>query len=257
MKKRNNIYKGLIEIAIILLFVVMLILIAKQNKKKRIENIDKNDLYSDISNDELDNNDENEIMELSQKDYNFVKNNMKNIKCEDLLSNDGNLYVKVHSENTYSNVKVYITYYVENDDVIYMNDSRIMLLEKNKDILLDLGKKPENSKKHVITFIPDKNNEYKSISDKIDVNLDEKNKEIVLKNNSNYDCNHLDGYVILYNSDNAIIDTIRFSDYKLKKGKEDFKSYYLDFEKIQDYHHYEINLTSAYVDVSDYEEWIR
>ena len=59
MKKRNNIYKGLIEIAIILLFVVMLILIAKQNKKKRIENIDKNDLYSDISNDELDNNDEN------------------------------------------------------------------------------------------------------------------------------------------------------------------------------------------------------
>ena len=75
MKKRNNIYKGLIEIAIILLFVVMLILIAKQNKKKRIENIDKNDLYSDISNDELDNNDENEIMELSQKYYNFVKNN--------------------------------------------------------------------------------------------------------------------------------------------------------------------------------------
>ena len=80
MKKRNNIYKGLIEIAIILLFVVMLILIAKQNKKKRIENIDKNDLYSDISNDELDNNDENDKRSENARElYAYLYNNKEGL----------------------------------------------------------------------------------------------------------------------------------------------------------------------------------
>ncbi len=197
---------------------------------------------------------EQEEQKKKEEEANRLKEFQKNIEVEDMMTEKGQLVLKINNKNDDTvNLDIEVELYDANDAIVDTKTDMLFGIAAKTEVYLPVTNSYSKEFDHYKYYVDVSNYTYKAFMDKVSITSNDNDDQIVVQatNDSEEDIDSIEVTVLFYNGDKLVYAGTGM-DYNIKAGRSanmkvsyyNLKESYRDTEKHFD--RYEVHLFEAY-----------